>query len=218
MLRITRVCRVRQGVEILPFHFLSPFSKSNGLAEKSVQTVKRLFLKAKADHKDPYLSLLEHRNTPLEEGLSPAQLLKSRRLRSVLPSTHTQLQPQTVDISKFRQKLIHTCEKQKCGFDKGVHSLKSLALGGTVRIKYNDGLWKPAVVSDKHDIRSFTVETPRGGSYRRNRCHLLKTREKGDLNFNHDSEIPNYLNNDDAVLEDTNIFSAAAPTVSPVKA
>ena len=57
-----------------------------------------------------------------------------------------------IDISKFRPKLIHTCEKQKCAFDNGSHSLKPLVLGETVRIKYNDGLWKPAVVSDKHDI------------------------------------------------------------------
>ena len=41
--------------------------ESNGLVEKKVQTVKRLFSKAKADHKDPYLSLLEHRNTPLKK-------------------------------------------------------------------------------------------------------------------------------------------------------
>ena len=44
------------------------FPQSNGLVEKSVQTVKRLLLKAKAGHKGPYLSLLEHRSTPLEEG------------------------------------------------------------------------------------------------------------------------------------------------------
>ena len=32
-----------------------------------------------------------------------------------------------------------------------------------VRIKYSDGLWKPAVISDKHDIRSYTGQTPSGG-------------------------------------------------------
>ena len=90
-----------------------------------------------------------------------------RRLRSVLPPTHTLLLSQTVDISKIRQKLTHTPEKQKCVFDKGVHSLKLIAVGRTVRIKYNDGLLKATVVYDKHGIRSFTVETPSGGSIRR---------------------------------------------------
>ena len=190
------------------------FPQSNGLAEKSVQTIKRMFSKARADHKDPYLCLLEYRNTPLEEGFSPSQLLMGRRLRSVLPSTHTQLLPETIDIGKFRQKLLHTREKQKSVHDKGAHSLKPLELGETVRIKYNDGLWKPAVVSEKHDTRSFTVQTPSGGSYRRNRRDLLKTGEKVDPNHN-DSEITNYLSNSAAVLDDANILSA--PTLSPVK-
>jgi hypothetical protein len=47
--------------------------------------------KAKADKRDPYLSLLEYRNTPVDNFKSPAQLLMSRRLRSILPSTNQQL-------------------------------------------------------------------------------------------------------------------------------
>ena len=116
------------------------FPQSNGLAEKSVQTVKSMFSKAKADHKDPYLCLLELRNTLLAEGLSPSQLLMGRRLRSILLSTHTQLLPQSVDIPRFRQKLLHTREKQKSAYDKGAHNLKPLELGEPVRIKYNDDL------------------------------------------------------------------------------
>ena len=122
------------------------FPQTNGLAEKSVQTIKGMFLKGKADHKDLDLCLLEYRNTPLEEGFSPYQLLMGRRLRSVLPSTHTHLQPETIDIGKFRQKLLHTREKQKSAHDKGVLSLKPLELGEPVRIIYNDGLRKPAGV------------------------------------------------------------------------
>ena len=72
-----------------------------------------------------------------------------------------------------------------------------------MRIKYSDGLWKPAIVSDKHDIRSSTEETPSGESCRRNRRHLLRIMEKGDSDLNPDLDIPNYLNNDDALLEDT---------------
>ena len=49
------------------------FPQSNGLAKKkSLQTVKRMFSKAKADHKDIYLCLLELRNSPLEESFSPS--------------------------------------------------------------------------------------------------------------------------------------------------
>ena len=46
-------------------------AQSNGLAERAVQTLKQLVKKAKAEHKDPYLSLLELRNTPVDGLASP---------------------------------------------------------------------------------------------------------------------------------------------------
>ena len=70
------------------------YPQSNGLAERTVQTAKSILDKAKAENKDPYLSLLEYRNTPVDNLKSPAQLLMSRRLRSILPATAKHLQPQ----------------------------------------------------------------------------------------------------------------------------
>ncbi len=65
---------------------LSPhYPQSNGLVEKSVQTMKRLMYKEKDSGTDFYQSLLVYRTTPLECGVSPAQLLMGRRLRSNLP-------------------------------------------------------------------------------------------------------------------------------------
>ena len=49
-----------------------PYSQANGLIEKAVQTVKNLLAKAKQDHRDPYLGLLEYRNTPIDDVGSPA--------------------------------------------------------------------------------------------------------------------------------------------------
>ena len=54
---------------------ISPY---NGLAEKLVQTIKRMLNKSKRDGQDPYLSLLELRNTRVGDIGSPAQLLMSR--------------------------------------------------------------------------------------------------------------------------------------------
>ena len=62
--------------------------KSNGQAERCVQTVKRMIKKCDADGSDIQLALLNYRNTLLEAvGASPTQLLTSRRLRSRLPIT-----------------------------------------------------------------------------------------------------------------------------------
>ncbi|KAK3749613.1 hypothetical protein QZH41_003226 [Actinostola sp. cb2023] len=71
------------------------YPQSNGLAEKTVQTVKSTLEKAKRDGKDPYLAMLELRNTPVGNYKSPAQLSMGRRLRSILPCTTSHLLPET---------------------------------------------------------------------------------------------------------------------------
>ena len=74
------------------------YPQSNGLAEKAVQTAKRIVMKATASDRDPYIALLEYRTTPISDcGKSTAQLLMSRRLRSILPSTPASLQPVLVN-------------------------------------------------------------------------------------------------------------------------
>ncbi|KAL0154230.1 hypothetical protein M9458_050484 [Cirrhinus mrigala] len=83
-------------------------SQSNGLAEKSVHTAKMLLEKTKADKSDPYLSLLEYRNSPVDRFKSPAQLLMSHRLRSTLPNTNQQLLPKVVSCKDVRAKRTRT--------------------------------------------------------------------------------------------------------------
>ncbi|XP_061727723.1 uncharacterized protein K02A2.6-like [Cydia pomonella] len=70
------------------------YSRSNGLAERNVQTVKKLMEKAQSDGTDPYLALLNFRNTPVSgESYSPAQLLMARRLNTRLPVSEQLLAP-----------------------------------------------------------------------------------------------------------------------------
>eukprot|EP00731_Ephydatia_muelleri_P033072 Em0025g28a len=59
-----------QHVTTSPYH-----TQANGLAEKSVQIIKSLLNQSKANNQDPYLSLLEYRNTTVDNVGSPAQLL-----------------------------------------------------------------------------------------------------------------------------------------------
>jgi len=66
----------------------STYAQSNGRAEATVKTVKNLFEKASKDREDPHLAVLGWRNTPAEQfGKSPAQIMFSRRTRTLLPMT-----------------------------------------------------------------------------------------------------------------------------------
>ena len=42
------------------------YPQSNGFIERTIQTVKNTFEKAKLSKKDPYLALLQLRNTPID--------------------------------------------------------------------------------------------------------------------------------------------------------
>ena len=65
------------------------YPQSNGLAEKYVQIVKNLFIKAYEEGKDYQKALMIYRNTPLHDNLmSPMQLLQGRAARSDLPMSH----------------------------------------------------------------------------------------------------------------------------------
>ncbi|XP_060572193.1 uncharacterized protein LOC132730323 [Ruditapes philippinarum] len=63
-----------------PYH-----SRSNGMAEKGVSIAKKTLTKAKESKQNPYVCILEYRNTPLECGYTPNQLLMGRRTKSVVP-------------------------------------------------------------------------------------------------------------------------------------
>ena len=79
-------------------HTSSPhYPRSNGKAEKAVQTVKNLLRKAQAEKRDFHLALLDLRNTPTNNSIgSPAQRLMGRRTKTLLPTTETLLHPKII--------------------------------------------------------------------------------------------------------------------------
>ncbi|KAK3708090.1 hypothetical protein QZH41_006919 [Actinostola sp. cb2023] len=124
------------------------YPKSNGKAESSVKVTKRLFKKALRDDKDPWLALLDQRNTPTEGlGSSPAQRLMSRRTKGLLPTASTLLHPKVVEGVKGKIKL----KKQKAKYyhDRTAKTLPELEVGQDIRVaptsKYQQ--WSNSFVS-----------------------------------------------------------------------
>ena len=65
------------------------YPQSNGLAEKYVQIVKNLFVKAHEEGTDYQKALMIYRNTPLDDNLTlPMQILQGRTARSDLPMSY----------------------------------------------------------------------------------------------------------------------------------
>ena len=132
------------------------YSQSNGQAERFVQTLKRILKKATDLREDPFLALLEYRNTPVS-GMkySPAQILFSRRLRTKLPIATSLLSPVVVDPSFD---LIRNQARQKRYYDRrGVKPLPSLKRGDVVCYRKNNMWQKSDVVKDCKEPRSYMI-------------------------------------------------------------
>ena len=71
------------------------FPQSNALAKQTIQTVNNMSRKAIKSNQDPYLSLWEYKNTPIDKYLgSPCQLLISWRTKTTLPTNPNLLKPE----------------------------------------------------------------------------------------------------------------------------
>ena len=100
-----------QHVTSSPYH-----PQANGLAEAAVKSMKMLIKKCDETGENFHLALLEWRNTPREDGFSPAQALFGRRQKSLLPSRPEALLP--IDVEKFMATRRATRQKQTAAYDK----------------------------------------------------------------------------------------------------
>ena len=146
------------------------YSQSNGAAEAAVKTVKRLLRKCRALGEDPFLALLNLRNTPSENHTtSPAQRLFGQRTRSLLPTSEAKLAPDHHSSEHRRQAppAPHLMKERR--------DLKALRIGDNVRmqpIRTRQREWKEGTVTKTLPYRSYEVTDHNGHQYRRNRRHL----------------------------------------------
>lgn len=156
-------------------------AKSNGKAESAVKVVKKMFKKAHRDSKDPWLALLDQRNTPTQGvGSSPAQRLMSRRTRTLLPIAANLLYPKVEEGVTKMLKLKR--QKAKSYHDRSSIVLPELEIGQEVRVAgQRNKTWEAGTCVEKLSDRSYMVEV-NGAIIRRNREALKPKRDIGPHN------------------------------------
>ena len=145
------------------------FPQSNGHAERAVQTVKKL-LKGTTD---PHLALLSYRSTPLPWcGISPAELLMGRQIRSNLPQPEDTLIPMWPYLTFNASEAVFK-QQQKENFDirHRTKPLPDIPPQTDVWITTNRDHSPGTVTATTDAPRSYVVEMP-SGTVRRNRAQL----------------------------------------------
>ena len=176
------------------------YPRSNGMAESAVKTAKKLLVKAVESGRDPYLAILDYRNTPMQySGFSPAQGSLGRRTRTLLPMVSSLLKPQQCDSSFIKTRKALRNSRSKWYHDRGAKDLEEMAEGDSVRIKpsiLGKKQWNYGTVVEKLENRSYVVESD-DGILRRNRVHLKKTNEvESPKKVKHESNIGTDSNKD----------------------
>lgn len=128
--------------------------KSNGKAESAVKIVKNQCKKAACAGNDPWLTILQWRNTPMLS--SPAQRLMSHRLRTPLPVADTLLEASVV--TGVPDKLLVKHQTAKLWYNKSARDLPELCVGQDIRMKPlprdRTGRWRRGVCLQQVGPRS----------------------------------------------------------------
>ena len=155
------------------------YPQSNGHAEVTVKAVKHLIAKCNEsgnlDTDSFAMGLLELRNTPREDGRSPAQIVFGHPLRSNIPIHHTA-------FAKEHQKAMDECDQKKAvlqeksdaRYNKTAKPLSSFSIGNHVNIQdHRTGLWnKNGTIVGIGNNRDYLIKLNSGRVYRRNRRFL----------------------------------------------
>jgi hypothetical protein len=153
------------------------YAQSNGKVENAVKTAKRIMIKAREAKTDPFLALLEWRNTPSEQlGPSPAQLMFGRRTRTRLPTANTLLQTTTSNAAATA--LTDAKIRQAVYYNRGAKDRSRFEVGQTVRVKFDERPeWRKAEIVRVLPFRSYTVRFEDGTTRRRTSKHIRQSGE-----------------------------------------
>jgi transposase InsO family protein len=152
----------------------------NATAEAAVKVAKNILKRAKEDGRDPWLAILEHRNTPSADNTgSSVQKLMSRRTKSLIPIRSDKLEPKIIPSKDVVNSQVLTKQRAKARYDKHAKELPALVIGQRVRAQIkpqSSTSWTAGRVVEKLTPRSYVIEAD-NKQYRRNRNHIRSSKE-----------------------------------------
>lgn len=146
------------------------YPQSNGMVEREIQTIKNLFKKAIHEKKDPYLVLLEFRNTPISNTIaSPAENLFNRKIRGIIPINQKCFYPKV--NRNLRDKLIEKQCKDRYFYNRNKKDLRPIETGEGVLFRIGR-FWKKGIIKGKTNDRTYKIANENGRIFIRNRFHI----------------------------------------------
>ncbi|KYN20537.1 Uncharacterized protein K02A2.6 [Trachymyrmex cornetzi] len=151
------------------------YPRSNGLAERAVQTAKKILEKTRQENIEMEIALLEYRNMPIPGlDVSPAQIMFNRRVKTKVPVHVKLLQPAVPQ--NVHKKLVENQVRAKNYHDLHAKKREDFREGENVLVKTGK-VWEPARIVSKHDTpRSYMIINNKGNIVGRNSSHLKKTK------------------------------------------
>ena len=209
--------------------FTNPYHpRSNGQAERYVQTIKTMIKKAIIENKDYNMALLNYRNTPIQIiEASPAQLLMSRRLRSKLPTLKKSLKP-TIQVNTT-PKIIQRQNTQAKYYNlRAGKQFPPLKINDQIKYKRHDNKWVSGKITKTNypGIRDYEITNHLNHKLRRNRIHIFKSHSSENKQNEHigiptkPTQTPDNQNNEQTLFEpeeNINYVTRYGRTIRPVQ-
>lgn len=177
--------------------------QSNGAVERSIQTVKKIYQKAIHDSKDPLMSLLILRTTPVQgTQWTPGELLMGRSLRTLIPTVTTG-QMSKWDHKNYMEEVQRRQTEMVQRETPRSREPKAINEGDRIKYKSKDDQWRPGRISKIRDEpRSYVIQTDHDTQVARNRKDVRNS-SKNDTSV--DQEI---FTSDPDVFDDKIVTSS----------
>ena len=150
------------------------YPQSNGHAEAAVAAMKDLMAKISPSgvaSEEFAQGMLEFRNTPRENGFSPAEMVLGHSLRSIIPAHRTSYATRWQSVMEARERQATIDASVKFRYNENARPLAPLSIGAHVRIRDPASkFWdRVGVVVGVGRYRSYRVKFANGSVLWRNR-------------------------------------------------